>query len=121
MDLTGRTWTWDEMKKMVPIVTGECVTEGTFIPAEPKYDTLTDDNGAEGVFKPSHYTGGSIETIEKIETVIEGLSGADAYLLGNVIKYVDRAGKKDGEDAEKDLAKANNYATRLCTGHWRSE
>lgn len=114
MDLTGHTWTWDELKKVLEI-------EGSFIPAEPKYDTLTEDKGAEGVFKPSHYTGGSIETIEKIETVIEGLSGADAYLLGNVIKYIDRAGKKDGEDAEKDLAKANNYAVRLCTGHWRGE
>ncbi len=120
MDLTGRTWTWDELKAITNAADAVSI-KGTYIPAEPKYHTLTEDEGAEGVFEPSHYTGGSIETIEKIETVIEGLSGADAYLLGNVIKYVDRAGKKDGEDAEKDLAKANNYATRLCTGHWRYE
>jgi hypothetical protein len=71
------------------------------------------------VDSPSHYTGGGVETVEKIEQVVDGLEAVQAYLLGNVIKYVDRAGLKDGEDAECDLAKANNYAHRLCTGEWR--
>ena len=74
-----------------------------------------DEGGA--VDSPSHYTSGEVETIEKIEAVTEGLNARAAYLLGNVIKYVDRAGKKG--DAAEDLAKANNYAHRLCTGEWR--
>ena len=71
------------------------------------------------VDSPSHYTSGNVETIAKIEQVVDGLDAKSAYLLGNIIKYVDRAGLKDGEDAECDLAKANNYAHRLCTGEWR--
>ena len=69
------------------------------------------------VDSPSHYTGGGVETIAKIEAVTGGLDARSAYLLGNVIKYVDRAGKKG--DAAEDLAKANNYARRLVTGDWR--
>ena len=70
-----------------------------------------------GIDSPSHYTSGEVETIAKIESVTEGLDARAAYLLGNVIKYVDRAGKKG--DAAQDLAKANNYAHRLATGEWR--
>ena len=69
------------------------------------------------VDSPAHYTSGTVETIAKIEAVTEGLDARAAYLLGNVIKYVDRAGKKG--DAAEDLAKANNYAHRLMTGEWR--
>ena len=69
------------------------------------------------VDSPSHYTSGTVETIAKIEAVTEGLNARAAYLLGNIIKYVDRAGKKG--DAAEDLAKANNYSHRLCTGEWR--
>ena len=70
-----------------------------------------------GIDSPSHYTSGEVETIAKIEKVVDGLDARAAYLLGNVIKYVDRAGKKG--DAAQDLAKANNYAHRLATGEWR--
>ena len=63
---------------------------------------------------PEHYPDGSIEWIEK---VIDGLDAKSAYLLGNVLKYVIRAGKKNDDD----LDKANNYAHRLCTGRWRWE
>ena len=69
------------------------------------------------VDSPSHYTSGNVETIAKIEQVVDGLDAKSAYLLGNVIKYIDRAGKKG--DAAEDLAKANNYAHRLVTGEWR--
>lgn len=69
------------------------------------------------VSHPSHYTSHGIETIDKIEAVIDGLPAKEAALLANVIKYVDRAGLKD--DAKKDLDKANAYAHRLVYGHWR--
>ena len=44
---------------------------------------------------------------------------ARAFLLGQVIRYSDRAGEKDGPAT--DLGKANNYAHRLVTGEWRGE
>lgn len=70
------------------------------------------------VYKPSHYCSHGIETTEKIEHVIDGLPAKQAAMLFNVLKYFDRAGFKN--DAEQDLDKANNYAHRLITGHWRN-
>lgn len=54
-------------------------------------------------FSPHHYQTGVIETWDYI---------ADAeldYFLGNVCKYISRAGKKPGEDAVDDLLKAKFY------------
>lgn len=73
----------------------------------------------ETVHDPDWYTSGSVETIDKIEAVIDGLPAREAFLLGQVIRYVDRAGEKD--DQATDLGKANNYAHRLVTGEWREE
>lgn len=56
------------------------------------------------VSHPPHYTVGGIEVIDFIEA--KGLS----YHLGNVVKYVSRAGKKD--DALQDLQKARWYLER---------
>lgn len=53
---------------------------------------------------PPHYTTGGIETIDFIEA-----KGLD-YHLGNVVKYVTRAGKK--ADALEDLRKAQWYLNR---------
>lgn len=76
------------------------------------------EQGCSSVDNPAHYTAGKVETIDKIEAVVEGLPASQAVLLANVIKYVDRAGLKG--DAGEDLAKANNYAHRLVFGDWRS-
>ena len=74
-------------------------------------------NGIEEcVDSPSWYQG-RIETIEKIEIVVDGLPAKQAYLLGQIIRYCDRAGLKD--DAAIELGKANNYAHRLVFGAWR--
>ena len=72
----------------------------------------------DAVNKPTHYCSGKIETIDKIESVIDGLPAREAAALFNVLKYFDRAGLKD--NAEQDLSKANNYAFRLVTGKWRN-
>jgi hypothetical protein len=37
----------------------------------------------------------------------------DAFLLGNAIKYALRAGRKPGESAEKDLAKARHCLDKM--------
>ena len=55
---------------------------------------------------PSHYTDGRIEVIDFIE---------DKHLnfhLGNTVKYVARAGKKDPDKAVEDLEKARWYLDR---------
>ena len=54
---------------------------------------------------PPHYKAGGIETIDFIEA--KDLN----YRLGNVIKYVSRAGKKDS-DPVQDLQKAAWYLQR---------
>lgn len=73
----------------------------------------------ETVRDPGWYTSGAVETIAKIEAVIDGLPAREAFLLGQILRYTDRAGKKD--DPAIDLGKANNYAFRLVTGDWRSD
>lgn len=70
---------------------------------EKKYDD---------VLNPQHYTDSKIEVIDYIEDKNLG------FCLGNVIKYVSRAGKKhsaDKTDREKeinDLKKARWYINR---------
>nr|DAK30673.1 MAG TPA: nucelotide kinase [Caudoviricetes sp.] len=62
------------------------------------------DNQNDDINHPSHYTQGDIEVIDYIEDKKLG------YRLGNVVKYVSRAGHKD--DAIKDLKKARWYLNR---------
>lgn len=71
------------------------------------------------VDKPYHYASHGLETIKKIEAIIDGLPAREAAMLANIIKYSDRAGLKNS--AEEDLAKANNYAHRLVYKHWRGD
>lgn len=56
---------------------------------------------------PSHYTRGEIETIEVIE------DWKLNYHLGNVVKYISRAGHKEGSSLLKDLLKAQWYLNRF--------
>ncbi len=59
---------------------------------------------------PAHYTTGKIETIDFIEDKELG------YHLGNVVKYVVRAGKKDRDAEVQDLEKAQWYLARKIEG-----
>lgn len=70
----------------------------------------------EVVESPEWYAG-PVETIDKIEAIVDGLPAREAYMLGQVVRYADRAGRKD--DPAVDLGKANNYAHRLVCGRWR--
>tara|TARA_R100000030_G_scaffold24306_1_gene17606 strand:+ start:599 stop:862 length:264 start_codon:yes stop_codon:yes gene_type:complete len=56
-------------------------------------------------FSPEHYQTG-IETWDYIAA--QELD----YFLGNVCKYISRAGRKPGEDAMDDLLKARAYLTK---------
>ena len=56
--------------------------------------------------RPDYYKSKGVETIDVIEAFDLNFN------LGNVIKYVLRAGKKEGEEKEKDLNKALFYISR---------
>lgn len=60
----------------------------------------------DSVNSPSHYTDGKIEVIEYIEDKKLG------FCLGNAIKYISRAGKKDPTKEVEDLKKARWYIER---------
>lgn len=55
---------------------------------------------------PAHYTTGKIEVIDFIEDKNLG------FCLGNAVKYVARAGKKDPGKTIEDLQKAVWYINR---------
>ena len=57
----------------------------------------------DAVDHPSHYTSGGIEVIDAIEAWGLGFS------LGNAVKYIARAGRKDAARTIEDLEKARWY------------
>ena len=63
----------------------------------------------DAVNHPSHYTDGRIEVIDFIEDKHFG------YHLGNAVKYISRAGKKDPAKEIEDLQKAIWYINRHIT------
>ncbi len=65
-------------------------------------EKITNDN----VNHPSHYTGGKIEVIDFIEDKELG------FHLGNAVKYISRAGRKDADKTVEDLRKAVWYINR---------
>ena len=66
--------------------------------------TSDSHSGNDPVARPRHYTFGSIEVIDAIEAW--GLG----FHLGNVVKYIARAGRKGSEI--QDLKKARWYLDR---------
>lgn len=66
----------------------------------------------DNILHPSHYTYGKIECIDYI------IDKEFNFCLGNAIKYITRAGKKENEEYQKDLEKAINYLQiELNGGH----
>jgi len=63
-------------------------------------------NSNSSVTHPSHYNSGKIEVIEAIEDWKLG------FHLGNAVKYIARAGKKDPAKEVEDLEKAKWYIER---------
>lgn len=60
---------------------------------------------------PSHYTSGSIECIDAIDAAVAQLSGSDAFLTAQCIKYLWRWKLK--ENPVQDLKKCRWYLDRL--------
>lgn len=69
-----------------------------------EFEFMDDVSTNDAVNHPSHYTQGNIEVIDYIEDKKLG------YHLGNVVKYVSRAGHKN--NALEDLKKARWYLDR---------
>lgn len=62
---------------------------------------------ADEIHHPDHYTWKGVECKDVIETMTRGLSGVEAYYMGNIIKYLYRYPKKG--TLEADLEKAAQY------------
>lgn len=58
---------------------------------------------------------------EAIRIVTENLSGEHAFIVGNIVKYIWRAGLKPGSSFDEDVRKAANYAFKLCSDKWIKE
>ncbi|MHC9401806.1 DUF3310 domain-containing protein [Staphylococcus epidermidis] len=61
------------------------------------------------VSHPTHYTYGDIEIIDFIEQVTRDYKPELAFAIGNAIKYISRANRKNGKE---DLDKARWYLNR---------
>ena len=68
--------------------------------------TMINDVTTDDVNHPAHYTGGKIEVIDFIED--KGLG----FHLGNAVKYISRAGRKNPDKIVEDLQKAVWYINR---------
>jgi len=79
-------------------------TDKTFAFQDSSRFVLTNNNFS---VNESHYDG-RIQPLEFMQANMtkEEFTG---FLKGNVIKYVSRAGKKQGSDSKDDLAKAERY------------
>jgi len=84
-------------------------TQEVVAPACPVSNTAVDH--------PPHYNVGKFEVIDVIDDWAKGWPSGVAFHLGNVVKYVARAGKK--ESFAQDLLKARWYLDRaisMCEG-----
>ena len=63
------------------------------------------------IHHPDHYTWKGTECKKVIELMTRGLSGAEAYYMGNIIKYLYRYPKKG--TLLSNLAKAEEYTKFL--------
>jgi len=64
----------------------------------------------DAVSKPKHYHKGGMECIDVINAIVTGMSPQQAYMVGNVIKYLWRCNEKNGVE---DVAKAGKYIDML--------
>lgn len=81
-----------------------------FAGQKPKAVTVPDLNAKPYPLRPAHY-GGANSTYE-VFNVLEAWGLDKDFYLGNVIKYIARAGKKDSTKELEDLEKAEVYLKR---------
>lgn len=91
-----------ELDKALILISGDDIAEED----APEYPEDRDEPYTDPVNRPAHYTDGNIEVIDYIEDKKLG------FCLGNAIKYISRAGKKDPSKEVEDLNKAIWYINR---------
>ena len=79
--------------------------------SDPPYP-VGDGGAGMSITDPAHYKDLYPEPIEVI--------GGSTYTLGNMWKYIARAGHKSGATREDDLSKARWYATRIISDRMNS-
>ena len=89
-----------DMKLAYTATSNTSIKEATPDPRMPVFKP------ADPVNRPTHYTHGGIEVIDFIEAKSLG------YHLGNVVKYISRAGLKGTDKGREDLLKAQWYLNR---------
>lgn len=97
-------------------------TDGNLLPVP--FDHFADDGGSfrETVDGRNRYDIGGIKAEDVIADVMERVESAEgfgmtqAWDVGNALKYLLRAGRKDALDIE--LGKAENYLHHALTGEW---
>lgn len=71
----------------------------------------------ESNIKPNHYKlnikGQDVEVMDIIDAVVKDMNGRKGYIVGNILKYVCRADKKNGLE---DYKKARTYLDMLIGG-----
>ena len=91
----------------------EKITEKLNLPSDYIPHSLMDNSQPtqDLVNHPAHYTRGKVETIDGLESAVEGLQGKEAGLTWQVIKYMWRW-KFKGQPLQ-DLRKAEFFLKRL--------
>lgn len=92
--IDGRTWTIDDNYDFYSLPDENEENKKTL------YDKIN---------HPSHYTYGEIEIMDFIEQVTKDYKPELAFAIGNAIKYISRANRKNGKE---DLDKARWYLNR---------
>ena len=82
-------------------------SEGNEITDTELFDSA---NEPDMVNQPPHYTQGGVECIDAIQAAVTGKPPYEAWLTGQIIKYVWRYNFKNGK---QDLEKAEFYLKRL--------
>lgn len=101
---------WDDLKSKTPdIVYNELKESLRFDFPDGTCYLLTEELN-NNVDSPSHYTQGSIECLDAIESATIGKNGMEAVCVANVIKYLWRYENKNGLE---DIKKAEHYLKKL--------
>ena len=80
----------------------------------PKWTNITSPTEHPSALRPKHY--GGADSKYEVFKVLEAWELDKDFYLGNVIKYVARAGKKDSLKTKEDLQKALVYLQRRIDG-----
>lgn len=113
LDIDAQAWDWSENvlelikendNMNTKIEEGNKVNESDLKDTETSKEVKDDKN--DPVNHPSHYTDTKIEVMDYIED--KGFN----FALGNAVKYISRAGKKDKNKTIQDLEKAEWYLNR---------